>query len=681
VAPGSPAQRSRKARGPRRRGRKPSGDAGAVGGAEAPKRTLALDVVWGDITTAKGNAHVVGHYQDVLPQFAELALDKAVSGPDATEDRLILTSLTRAGTIRGTLGDVFFVPWSRGTVVVAGMGRPGLFRERELRVLWRSVVQTVGRLRSAETLCTVLIGAGAGNLQVPQAARNLLFGVVDAIKGDPRTSVSRIRIVERSLDRALEALETLKKYAAEVADHVSVEVTDNHVVEEGGVIPSAFCYSVLSAVVARARGLAPQSRLRIALTSILDQVPDASLRGQIERGLEMPASARKREAAEDLLKAALRFRLRDPETPPDQRIPSRVAFSRRDRNIQSSAITHTVTVAERTVTIRPALVDRAIDKLIRPSRDDHDRFGRALSRFLIHPDFRPIVEQETEHLVIEVDRDMARVPWEMLHSGGEPLGIRRPVARQLRTTYSPKPPDLHAPRQLRALVIGDPGTGAYVLESARRETLVVRNLLQSLDVDVELRVGAPQEGTGAGPVAGVKPADILDVTDLLTRSEFDIVHFSGHAYFDPLRADATGWLFANDEFLTGGDLGTLERAPSIIVANACLSAALATAPADVPRGSESGLVLGLADEFFKRGVYDYVGTAWEVRDEPARVFAEAFYRSLLSPEGTGTVGEAVQAARRSLYEQEKYGTVWAAYQHYGDPTRRLYSNRVQQGRR
>ena len=92
-------------------------------------------------------------------------------------------------------------------------------------------------------------------------------------------------------------------------------------------------------------------------------------------------------------------------------------------------------------------------------------------------------------------------------------------------------------------------------------------------------------------------------------------------------------------------------------------------------------MLGLADKFFKRGVYDYIGTAWEVRDEPARAFAEAFYETLLSPGSSGTIGEAVQTARQRLYKQTEYGTAWAAYQHYGDPTRRLYFNRARQGGR
>jgi hypothetical protein len=85
------------------------------------------------------------------------------------------------------------------------------------------------------------------------------------------------------------------------------------------------------------------------------------------------------------------------------------------------------------------------------------QYGRALSRFLIHPDFESLVD-DTAHLVLEVDRDMAAIPWEMLHrgEGTVPLSIRRPLARELRTTYSPRPTELMVRTRLRGLVIGDP---------------------------------------------------------------------------------------------------------------------------------------------------------------------------------------------------------------------------------
>ena len=150
--------------------------------------------------------------------------------------------------------------------------------------------------------------------------------------------------------------------------------------------------------------------------------------------------------------------------------------------------------------------------------------------------------------------------------------------------------------------------------------------------------------------------------------------------------------------LTPSKLENVDRPPSLIFANACVSAALSAgsaAPAAKvsavgkggraqprpPRAGDARIVASLADEFFRRGVADYIGTAWEVPERPAKIFAEKFYKALLGhgTAGTGasgaTLGRAVQEARKALYSQRrkwgKLGTVWAAYQHYGDPTRTL----------
>jgi hypothetical protein len=96
------------------------------------------------------------------------------------------------------------------------------------------------------------------------------------------------------------------------------------------------------------------------------------------------------------------------------------------------------------------------------------------------------------------------------------------------------------------------------------------------------------------------------------------------------------------------------------------------------------LTPALADEFFKRGVRAYVGTAWAIEDGAARQFAEAFYRTLLMRDDgaaptfaprrglSASMGEAMLAARVALWrERESRGLAWAAYQHYGDPMMRL----------
>jgi hypothetical protein len=73
-----------------------------------------------------------------------------------------------------------------------------------------------------------------------------------------------------------------------------------------------------------------------------------------------------------------------------------------------------------------------------------------------------------------------------------------------------------------------------------------------------------------------------------------------------------------------------------------------------------------------------------VKEQPAVAFAQAFYESLftLSPDEqqSATIGDAVQSARRALYQaREKFGNAWGAYQHYGDPTRQVQLPR-QRGR-
>jgi hypothetical protein len=278
--------------------------------------------------------------------------------------------------------------------------------------------------------------------------------------------------------------------------------------------------------------------------------------------------------------------------------------------------------------------------------------------------------------VLEVDRRMARVQWEMLAGdspGGAPappIAVERPVARQLRTSYSPPPlPPRGRRQQFRALVIGDPGDPekGHDLPGARTEALKVKALLEERGVDVEARIGAPNVPR-EGPLYGVEPADRLDVLGLLVRGDFDLVHYAGHGDFDPMRPDHAGWLFARG-LLRAGEIGRAAHVPAVVVANACLSGLTSQtleSGRTTGQGNETGLLPTLADEFFHLGVRNYVGTAWEVNDVGAELFAETFYGALFAGE---LFGEAVRLAREALWEREAtFGALWAAYQHFGDPT-------------
>ena len=375
--------------------------------------------------------------------------------------------------------------------------------------------------------------------------------------------------------------------------------------------------------------------------------------------------------------------------------PVRLSYVRAPDGVRVAAITDMATVAQRVIPVDFALIHEQIELIQRDdpeaTEDQVMQAARLLRRLLVPPDLRALLTGASQ-LVLDVDRDMAAVPWEvmqvdaddMMSSGPETeaamvhLGLARPISRQLRTSLSPSSAQISMARgPLRALIIGDPGDPdrGESLPGARAEALAMETLLTSLNVDVKLLLGSQ------GHSDGRDPATRSSVIDLLSRRSppYDILHYCGHGIFDPADASESGWLFA-DGVLGPNELRlALESgAPPLILANACLSGRLAE-----PKGkdgariadswSEHGLVPGLADAVLQFGARNFIGTCREISDEGAVKFAEVFYRRVVpSTSDAESVGSALLAARDALYLQRKqYGSLWATYQHYGNPAWRL----------
>jgi CHAT domain len=685
------------------RGRTATSDPPLAGTADAPRPDAAppaspalapklrVEVVWADITQAEGGVHLVGHYMGVRPQKAELALDRAVSGyREGEREKLLITELTNRGALRGVLGEIVFFPWGRDKVVgVAGMGGLGTFRKPQLKMLARSAVRSVGLLPDRSSIATVLIGSGPGNLSVRDAVQGLVEGVTDALGEDPALGVRTLRIVERYLDRAIEIQDVVTDLGRRSGGELGV--AEDLMPEGGGEISPEFGCSLLLASLTGAGG-EPGVDDAGTLESLLARLPEEGLRHRVRDKLdELKSRCVGLNGDKRLRRLAMDLRLREPDDDPVQHeIASRVAFWADGQNIHAAAITRTVTVTERQLVGRLSLVESAVERLLDPPDDQVGRIAGTLSRLLVHTDVKSVLGR-SDSLVVEVDRTLSRVQWEMLPSTDSdhdyrPLGVARPVARQLRTPYSPRLEEVPLRQKPRVLIIGDPGDPAlhHSLPAAREEAVEIHRLLVDGGIDAYLMVGAPQDGTLAGPLhdQGIPPADYFDVVQCLLSGEFDVVHYCGHAQFDPSAPDRAGWVFKGG-LLTARELEGMERPPSLIVANACLTGQLSQPPAPQPAPvsalpavsrtpDEIGLLASLADEFFRRGVCDYIGTAWEIPSEPARDFALAFYRELLRGE---LLGEAVRRARDSLYDRRgglgESASVWAAYQHYGDPTRRI----------
>lgn len=673
--------------------RRPAG-ANADRSDAAPDSTLHIEVIWGDVGSQDLGLDVllVGHYVGVLPQRAELRLDEVVSGIDDDPSRnLVITELARRGAIRGELGDVTFFP-GRGPqlVALAGMGRPGMFRAPQLRRLARTVAQVVGLLPRHDSLGTVAIGTGEGNLAVAEAVRVFLRSFVEVLAADPRLAIQKLSFVERNVDRAMEILDAVQKTASErpvarEGRRVALHVHDDLVEKSGGVIPAEFgCAMILASL-----GMPGDDTQQVnVLDTLLARLPEGVRDNVRKRLLEEELEQQPRPGASlanPLRAQAMRFRLRESsnQTASDQRL-SRITFQQTGEDILATAITNAATVTERQRARRARHVLHLAERLCFPSAPEYKEQAHRLRNLAVHRDIQDVLDLE-DPLVIELDRAMASVQWEMLPAGPDrqPLGVFRPVARQLRTYFSPRPFDLATVNVRRAMVIGDP---TDTLDGAFDEASAVHEILSENGIESDLLYGPPEPGTGAGPRAGVPAADYFEVVERLQSGNYDLVHFCGHAAPE-------GWLFGDGMLLGAHDLDGMERPPRLVFANACLSVVVnkdldGNAGKDEAKTDSHGsdernrrsleMLVSLADQFFRQGVRDYIGTAWEVPSTPAQEFAKQFYYALFETtregeqRGGASFGEALRHARATLYgDPNDPVTAWAAYQHYGDPTHRL----------
>jgi CHAT domain-containing protein len=321
-----------------------------------------------------------------------------------------------------------------------------------------------------------------------------------------------------------------------------------------------------------------------------------------------------------------------------------------------------------------------VHELTAPSEEDARDLPQFLTQFLVPPDLQHSLAGDAP-LILEVDPYTAIVPWEFLMArrfdgAAEPLAIRQCLARQMRTTYARTDVDEPSVEGMKALVVGDPGDPArgQALPHARTEAVAVAAVLRKHKIEPDLLIGAP----GTLPTTGARFATRLDVLARMLTGNYDIVHYSGHGVFDPAHPELSGWLFA-DGLLAARELAQFTRAPRLVMANACWSAARPdmSAAGEPEPGRQGELAPVLADEFLRVGTGHFVGATWRLPDRSAEEFATLFYDALFGagPQRPVTVGEALRRSRQQLWEAAQRAAVqtaeqrsaWAAYEHYGDP--------------
>ena len=159
-------------------------------------------------------------------------------------------------------------------------------------------------------------------------------------------------------------------------------------------------------------------------------------------------------------------------------------------------------------------------------------------------------------LTLQVERELADIPWELAIIGDAeaPLALTHRTVREVgNDALSRGLPGIHTP--VRALIIGDPPASAmfHQLDGAYHEALEIAELYRAhgrTDCHVVVREHATLDA----------------VVDALSTHAYDVIHFAGHAWFDPHESFLS---FGEDSGPTSSELRTLlgSHPPAILFLN------------------------------------------------------------------------------------------------------------------
>jgi pimeloyl-ACP methyl ester carboxylesterase len=302
-------------------------------------------------------------------------------------------------------------------------------------------------------------------------------------------------------------------------------------------------------------------------------------------------------------------------------------------------------------------LDALLDKITTPafSFDRLRDFGRDLGALVLPENVRSILERYAAHpLVVVHDAGASRIPWETLQFGDHAPAIGAGLSHRYESENLAIAKWLEERQQgptLDVLLVVNPTED---LPGAAKEGERVRELFANLGPAVKIR-----QLTG-------REARKHEVLRCLASGEFDVVHYAGHAFFDPLDRSRSGILCFGNEVLSGVDLAGHGSLPSLVFFNACEAARVrkAKAPAkdELSIAARVQRTVSFAEAFLRGGIANYLGTYWPVGDDAALAFARAFYTRLL---GGGSLGDALMEGRREVHRIESVD--WADYILYGDP--------------
>jgi pimeloyl-ACP methyl ester carboxylesterase len=574
------------------------------------EHSLEINLALGSITEVKARSLVLGVFSGVEPAGAARAVDQALNGA--------IGEFTARRMFSARVGEVFVLPTGKNrvfadSVLFAGLGDFGTFSYDVLEFVAENVIRTFVRT-NVEDFATVLVGAASGQSvegSVRHMARGFVRGLLDADREHVVRRVTLCEIDPSSYQHIKE--EIYRLLSTDLFEDVRVTLHESELPPPPVAAPSA-------------------GRPRIQPTP---------------RTTYLYVTREGRESVHPQAGSSDNFILR------------------------ASLLTagDKAAVLSGTTVVEPRAIDALLGDFSRvsSSRTWLAERGRGVAKLLLPPEIQQgMLEYRDRPLTVVHDASASKIPWETLNLEraeergkdsawfpAEGAGMNRhyaaanlSVAKWLERRRLDETLDL-------LLVVNPTGDLGGTLDEAERiEQLAARN--QGIRV-------TKLEGEAATRERLLRE---------FASGNYDVIHYAGHAFFDPQAPSRSGIICHENQVLSGADLAVLPSLPALAFFNACESARTRSrgarkrataraAPAKRVRDRIDENV-GLAEAFLRGGIANYVGTYWPVGDAAAAAFAAAFYGALLAFK---SVGDAVQAGRAAARSESPVD--WADYVHYG----------------
>lgn len=320
------------------------------------------------------------------------------------------------------------------------------------------------------------------------------------------------------------------------------------------------------------------------------------------------------------------------------------------RPLVFTSITDRSRAEEKTLDTNRVIVDELVQEAARFSRANSG-LSKALFELLVPNEFKNYTS-ELRNMVLIVDKETARYPWELMSGAGrgeeQPIAVKAGLLRQLSTSNFRL--QVESAGGDKVLVIGDPLLeGAYPqLPGARQEAENVTDLLRRHGYEVTAHIGSKS---------------MHAVIDLLSQP-FQIMHFAAHGIANDPRTGQTGIVLGPNTILTPSVFKQMRYVPDIVFVNCCSLGQIEPEQEEYLQAKYE-VAASVGCQLVDIGVRAVIVAGWEVEDMAARRFSEMIYQQLL--EGM-SFGNAVLNARATVYDEySNNNNTWGAYQCYGDP--------------